>query len=75
MGKKCKKQKCNQKKAYQDSNFHVSEVSDVDETCEETFRTTNDVQEPDKAAFIVYWNYQFYCRDVTLGVCITSCYY
>ena len=40
---------------YQDSDFHVSDVSDVDEPCEETVHTTNDVQEPDKAAFIVYW--------------------
>ena len=40
---------------YQDSDFHVSDISDVDEPCEETVHTTNDVQEPDKAAFIVYW--------------------
>ena len=40
---------------YQDSDFHVSDISDVDETCEETVYTTNDVQEPDKKAFIVYW--------------------
>ena len=39
---------------YQDSDFHVSDVSDVDEPCEETVHSTNDVQEPDKAAFIVY---------------------
>ena len=37
------------------SYFHVSDISDVDEPCEETVHTTNDVQEPDKAAFIVYW--------------------
>ena len=41
---------------YQDSDFHVSDVSDVDGPCEETVYATNDVQEPDKAAFIVYWN-------------------
>ena len=40
---------------YQDSDFHVSDISDVDEPCEETVHTTNDAQEPDKAAFIVYW--------------------
>ena len=32
---------------YQDSDFHVSDVSDVDEPCEETVHTTNDVQKPD----------------------------
>ena len=40
---------------YQDSDFHVSDVSDLDEPCEETVHTTNHVQDPDKAAFIVYW--------------------
>ena len=40
---------------YQDSYFHLSDVSDVDEPCEDTVHTTNDIQEPDKAAFIVYW--------------------
>ena len=39
---------------YQDSDFHLRDVSDVDESCEETVHTTNDVQEPDKAAFIAY---------------------
>ena len=42
-------------KDYQGSDFHVSDVSGVDELCEETVHTTNDVQELDKAAFIVYW--------------------
>ena len=42
-------------KKYQVSDFHVNDVSDVDECCEERFHTTNDVLEPDKAALIVYW--------------------
>ena len=47
---KYKKQKHNQKKART-----IKTASDVDEPCEETVHTTNDEQEPDKAALMVYW--------------------
>ena len=61
---------------YQDSDFHVSNVSDVDEPCEESVDTTNDVQEPDKAGFIVYLTSLLVLLQRCLHLaCVTSCYY